>query len=309
MPEARAGDLIGTPATEPAPPAWLSRIFERTPWKLVSGENDPIRIQVVDSQRWAQIKVTFPIHGVSHEIFEQLVCRAYRDLASELSERRARHAVRLWAFIPDIRARSGSGLDRYKVFNAGRFSAFQSWFGGAEGLRMVPAGTAVGWGDSQLALHCLSTIRPGEPVENPRQIPAYRYSKRYGPKPPCFARATRIQIPGESPVLFVGGTASIFGEDSLHRGNMREQLAETFRNLASVARSAFTPVITKPPTPEDWLQVYRYLRVYYLNSADLDTLTGLVAERCPLAEEIEFVQAKLCRPELLVEIEGLARAD
>jgi hypothetical protein len=90
---------------------------------------------------------------------------------------------------------------------------------------------------------------------------------------------------------------------------MREQLAETFRNLASVARSAFTPVITKPPTPEDWLQVYRYLRVYYLNSADLDTLTGLVAERCPLAEEIEFVQAKLCRPELLVEIEGLARAD
>ena len=304
----RAADLIQMPATKPGPPAWVSRLFERASWKLASGENEPVRIWVVDSGRWAQFKVTFPVHGVSHEIFEELVCHAYLELASELSKLRARHAVRLWAFIPDIRARMTLGLDRYKVFNAGRFSAFQRWFGGAEKLRMVPAGTGVGWGDGQLALHCLSTIRPGVPVENPRQIPAFRYSKRYGPKPPCFARATRIQIPGESPVLLVGGTASIFGENSLHHGNVREQLLETFRNLSSVARSAFAPVITKPPVREDWLQVYRYLRVYYLRSVDLGTITGLVGERCPHAEEIEFIQAKLCRPELLVEIEGLAKA-
>ena len=38
------------------------------------------------------------------------------------------------------------------------------------------------------------------PVENPRQIPAFRYSKRYGPIPPCFARATRIKTPTKSPV-------------------------------------------------------------------------------------------------------------
>ena len=27
-------------------------------------------------------------------------------------------------------------------------------------------------------------------MENPRQTPSYRYSERYGPSPPCFARAT-----------------------------------------------------------------------------------------------------------------------
>jgi len=257
--------------------------------------------------KWVLTRVTFLVPGLSHGTFEQLVFRVYQELAKELAMRRAHHPVRLWAFIPDIHFQTTSGLDRYKVFNAGRFAAFVDWFGGVEALRMVPAGTCVGWGESEFALYCLSSLSPGTPVGNPRQIPSYRYSKRYGPQPPCFARATRLHIQDEPLTLLVAGTASICGEDSLHESRVKEQTCETFRNLASVARSAFGPRSSRIAN-EDVLEVYRFLRVYYSNPADLETITSLVIGRFRHAEEIEFVQATLCRPELLVEIEGLAKA-
>ena len=43
-----------------------------------------------------------------------------------------------------------------------------------------------------LMIDALSAASPGIAVENPRQIPSYRYARRYGPRPPCFARATLL---------------------------------------------------------------------------------------------------------------------
>ena len=80
---------------------------------------------------------------------------------------------------------------------------------------------------------------PGKPVENPRQRAAYRYSGKYGPLPPCFARATLV--PGTRAAertLLIGGTASVCGEASVHAGDLVAQTAETFRNLDALIRAA-----------------------------------------------------------------------
>ena len=47
--------------------------------------------------------------------------------------------------------------------------------------------------------HQTQNSAPGVAIENPRQTPSYHYSRRYGPRPPCFARATRF-----GSLLFIG---------------------------------------------------------------------------------------------------------
>jgi enamine deaminase RidA (YjgF/YER057c/UK114 family) len=109
-------------------------------------------------------------------------------------------------------------------------------------------------------------------------------------------------------MLLVGGTASVCGEDSLHVGDIKKQTLETFQNLASVARSATGETDSHPGETRKWLDAYHHLRVYYLNAEDVDLVSDLVNEYFPSSPRIELARVRLCRPELLVEIEGLARA-
>jgi len=221
---------------------------------------------------------------------------AYRRIEAELRARGTIHPVRLWNHIPGIHepmGAMGDGLDRYMVFNAGRYEALSEWFGGKETFdTRVASASGVGHRGRDLVIHCLASDRPGEAVDNPRQVAPYRYSRKYGPLPPCFARATRINSVIGSLVL-VGGTASIVGEASVHLDDLPNQVEETLRNLA-----VFVP-----------LDRYRDVRVYYPDPARLDELRSLLEDAFPGAGEIEWVRADLCRAELLVEIEGIAALD
>ena len=69
---------------------------------------------------------------------------AYRAIAESLRAS-GHHPVRFWNFVPGIHADMGGGLDRYMVFNAGRYAAFEAWFGQAALFtRTVPTASAVG---------------------------------------------------------------------------------------------------------------------------------------------------------------------
>jgi chorismate lyase / 3-hydroxybenzoate synthase len=214
---------------------------------------------------------------------------AYRRIEADLRARGTIHPVRLWNHIPGIHEPMGDGLDRYMVFNAGRYEALSEWFGGKETFdTRVASASGVGHRGRDLVIHCLASDRPGRAVDNPRQIAPYRYSRKYGPLPPCFARATVIES-----LVLVGGTASIVGEASVHLDDLARQTEETLVNLAVFAA----------------LDRYRDVRVYYPDPARLDELQGLLADAFPGAGEIEWVRADLCRAELLVEIEGVAALD
>jgi chorismate lyase / 3-hydroxybenzoate synthase len=193
--------------------------------------------------------------------------------------------------------------DRYMVFNAGRFKAFESWYGSSETFsRHVATASGVGHTGADLVIHCLATKAPGIAIENPRQISSYRYSRRYGPIPPCFARATIVSAPDNRRLLLVGGTASIRGEDSMYVDSLAMQLDETLDNLASLIRAAEQ----RDLATAEALTRLRSLRVYYPQQQDAPAIADALQTTMPAACRIEMIQAELCRPELLVEIEGIA---
>ncbi|MFA6047031.1 MAG: hypothetical protein WC718_18770, partial [Phycisphaerales bacterium] len=156
--------------------------------------------------------------------------------------------------------------------------------------------SALGHDGTRLTVAALGLEAPGVPIENPRQVSAFAYSRAHGPKPPCFARAMLAKLPTGTRLL-VSGTASIRGEDSLHAGSLDKQLEETFENLARLvhtARSGHRFGLSSTDTA----------RVYFPRSTDREALMAAVAARLPSSTAVEFVPAMVCRTELLVEIEA-----
>jgi chorismate lyase/3-hydroxybenzoate synthase len=210
-----------------------------------------------------------------------------------------RHIVRMWNHIPGIHDPLDSACDRYMHFNAGRFAAMCEWFDGAANIpKFVPAASGVGHDGQDLIVHALAMSEPGTPVENPQQVPAFRYSKRYGPLPPCFARATRISQP--QPALLIAGTAAITGELSRHIGDLRRQFELTIENLRILIRSGGCA-----QTVADPLARMEQVRVYVLRSDDFAVVAKLARDVFAPTARLELVRADLCRADLLVEIEGM----
>src|SRR5580765_4280278 len=120
--------------------------------------------------------------------FQQRVVEAYQTVLEEMMLAAPSHMVRFWAFLPGIHDDLGVGLDRYMAFNVGRYDAFAAHFGRPTVFgQSVPTASAVGVQGDEFVLYGLAAAEPGVPVENPRQVPAYHYSRRFGPMPPCFA--------------------------------------------------------------------------------------------------------------------------
>jgi enamine deaminase RidA (YjgF/YER057c/UK114 family) len=231
----------------------------------------------------------------------QKVAAAYLSIAESVTAL-GRHPLRFWSFLPGIGDSMGHGIDRYMVFNAGRHDAYARWPGtpGSIGRGLATA-SAIGITGPDLLVHCLAADKGGTGVENPRQTSSWEYSRRYGPRPPCFSRATLATLSGRS-LLLIGGTASIVGERSHHPGETVAQVEETLKNLAAVigqARGTTEPAETRLAGLVD-------LRIYVVRAADAETIRALVRPRCPRAGHVEMNLARLCRPELLVEIEGVA---
>lgn len=293
------------------PPLWVSELPGLAAAQLVPGRLQALEVRLARGSTASRLEVAFEgVRGMDILTFQQTVSEAYQAIFDQVACLPTPYPIRFWAFVPNIHADLGAGLDRYMAFNAGRFAAYSAWCGGRDALgRSVATGSAVGIEGDRLELHCLASCEPGTPVENPRQVPAYRYSRRYGPLPPCFARATAMQGASLGRRLLVGGTASIRGEDSLHVGDARAQTLETLQNLASLVRSACgtaEPEVCDDDALLDCLGRFRELRVYTPRPGDGGSVLEILTRFFVGAGRIEVLQAELCRPELLVELEGVA---
>jgi len=134
-------------------------------------------------------------------------------------------------------------------------------------------------------------------IENPRQKSAYEYPRQYGPASPSFARASLASW-GIGTQLYVSGTASIVGHESYYPNDLELQLQTTFDNIdlllqnsADSAGFVGTPSMT-------------LLKVYVRYPSDYPLVSRMVGERFPGVPAI-YVEAEVCRRELLVEIDGL----
>lgn len=97
--------------------------------------------------------------------------------------------------------------------------------------------------------------------------------------------------------MIVGGTASIVGETSVHVGHVPEQTRETLDNIDALLIAAGAR----------GLESLHHVRVYHVHDTDRSAIAQQVHHRLPhLDGQLELVHAPLCRPDLDVEIEGLA---
>jgi chorismate lyase/3-hydroxybenzoate synthase len=239
--------------------------------------------------------------GMDAAALDAAVARAYAGIGETLRNQRW-HAIRLWNYLPDPGHAMGPGLDRYMVFNAGRHRGYEQWTPVPPlPAASLPTASAVGVEHGDLTIHCLASEAAGRAVENPRQTPAWRYSQRYGPKPPSFSRATIARLGGRDQLL-IAGTASIVGEDSTHVDDLAGQLSETFTNLAALIGAA----TGLDERPADALRRLSELRAYVVRPQDGDAIRAAIRARCSPQMRLDLVEARLCRPELLVEIEGIA---
>lgn len=221
---------------------------------------------------------------------------AYERLFRLMHEQRVPHLWRVWNYVGGINAES-HGLERYRQFNLGRHQAFERMQRGTTG--QVPAACALGWQDGgPLSIAFLAGLQAPQPIENPRQVSAYHYPGIYGPRAPTFSRAVLVRPPGQD-ILFISGTASIVGHETLHQGDVVAQCHETVRNLACVVDQANLAAGSQRFS----LKTLEH-RVYLRHADDEVRVREALALLLPGAYT-EFVLADVCRADLLVEIESM----
>jgi chorismate lyase/3-hydroxybenzoate synthase len=231
-------------------------------------------------------------------LLDNVTYSAYQRLLVQARALGYPHLLRVWNYFPHIN-RESDGLERYKRFCTGRHQAL------AEGLtgfpHTLPAGTAVGTMSGPLKIHFLASRHPGTHVENPRQVSAHEYPVIYGPSSPSFARASlRQSISGSH--LLIAGTASVVGHMSVHIGDPYKQTLEVMQNLNALL--AHTEQLHRVTIREPWYG-QALLKIYIRYPEHFVMIRDILQEQLPSHTQVLYLQADMCRSELLLEVEGI----
>ncbi|MDX2152768.1 MAG: Rid family hydrolase [Bryobacteraceae bacterium] len=125
---------------------------------------------------------------------------------------------------------------------------------------------------------------------------AYHYQK-----PSSFSRGMRLDL-GRVTILLISGTASVDEHGAtVHVGDFRAQVERMYRNVTALLASEGAT----------WNDIVR--TTYYLRDIDRD-YAAFNEERTRFYQEQNLdplpastgIQAKLCRPDLLIEMEAIA---
>jgi pSer/pThr/pTyr-binding forkhead associated (FHA) protein len=240
---------------------------------------------------------------------------AFRQLKVLLSGvgMRMEQVFRTWIYQGGIVAEEGAS-QRYKELNRARSDEFKGLRFLSDRLpkghppKVYPASTGIGTEGLGLELSAiaLATDRPdvlAVPLENPRQTPAYDYSANYGPKSPKFSRAMAVTC-GNYAMIFVSGTASITGAETRHVGDAAAQANETLDNIAALISEENLSGHGLPGLGTT-LAGMGLARVYIKRKEDYSRVRAICEERLGELPTI-YAVADVCRPDLLVEIEGMA---
>lgn len=256
------------------------------------GESAGIRFRANDDYLFGEIRVPEPALAAAAAASES----AYRALAAFLQAQGYPALLRSWNYLHDIHRGAGDA-ERYRQFCVGRHRAVATHAGFE--LRL-PAATVIGSDAPGLQVLFLAGRVPGEPVENPRQVPAWRYPREYGPASPSFARATMLREPG---LLLLSGTASVVGHATRHPHDVESQCGEVFTNIRALLAQAATQ---RGADAAPW--VPRVLRVFLRDPADQSRIAPRVAAEFGANAPVDWVRGDICRADLAMEIDGVFAA-
>jgi chorismate lyase/3-hydroxybenzoate synthase len=262
----------------------------RSAGPVATGREGAIRYSHDGALMFGVLEWEEPDGGILHAS-----AHAYAALVAFWRDSGYPHLLRIWNYFDAITLGEGDG-ERYRQFCVGRVQGL-----GDVDTRTLPAATAIGSRDGRrvLQVYWLAAREPGLPLENPRQVSAYRYPREYGPQSPTFARA--LLPPSPRVPLLLSGTASIVGHASQHADSLRAQLDETLTNLDSLLGAARE----RAPTLSPHLDGTSRLKVYVRDAADADAVAAQLEARLGTRVPWLMLHADVCRRELLVEIEGM----
>ncbi len=220
------------------------------------------------------------------------VFESYSTLLQTLQERDYPHLVRAWNYLPQINQGKGDN-ERYKQFCLGRHEAFSRYQ-----RDHYPAATAIGHQGGDTVIYLIASRKIlAQHYENPRQLSAFKYPREYGPKSPSFARASLF----DGKQLYISGTASIHGHESLHLGDFSGQADVTCENIDTLVQHIANQCqLTTRPSLD-------MIKVYIRDPFDLKRAEAAVEKHFGPDMPIVYLHGDVCREELLIEIDGMCQ--
>lgn len=211
--------------------------------------------------------------------------------------------IRQWNYLEDILGFDGEE-QRYQEFNNVR-SVFYAEHFKETGF---PAATGIGMNRGGVLIEFValkSDAAKTKPLDNPGQIAAHGYSKEVlvgGKKctktTPKFERARYLEL-FDKKLIFISGTASIRGENTVGIGDAEEQTVVTIENIQRLYSNEILYRL-----PGNNLQAkYGHARVYVKNRKDFASIKKTF-KRYYGNLPVVYIIADICRDDLLVEIEG-----
>ena len=278
---------------------WLSNLALSSRKPLKNGVQEAIQYRFNDELLFGVISL--PELGSLQNTTES----AYRQIFALMQDLDYPYIYRFWNYMADINGVShdinqgvGDGLERYRQFNMGRKDAFLAFDSDIE--NQLPAACALGLADGPLVISFLLGRKAPIAIQNPRQINAHEYPTEYGPRTPSFSRATLLHT-DQNKILFISGTASIVGHVTLHPEDVIAQTRETLVNLEAVIAEA-----NRTLGEQTFNLHHIYFRVYVRYAEDLSLVQDEMVRYIGGPIKAVFIQADICRQELLLEIEATA---
>ena len=235
-------------------------------------------------------------HGLFTDSMEKQSVDVFLQIEKVLQKEKfpVNSIIRQWNYIEQITDFDGEN-QHYQSFNNSR----ADFYGKTDWPKGYPAATGIGTNLGGILIDFDAVVLASEkalitPINNCLQVAAHAYSERVlenafsQKKTPKFERAKSLTI-DKRRSIYISGTAAIRGEESLKGVGLGEQLRITMENI-------------KELTGEAKLLL---LRVYLKNENDYKEARNLLHAAHPDIP-ISYMQADVCRDELLIEIEGIA---
>jgi len=211
--------------------------------------------------------------------------------------------IRQWNYIENILGFDGS-KQRYQEFNDVR----SDFYGDSFDEKGYPAATGIGMnrGGTIIEFIAIQSNRLVTiPIDNPIQVAAHSYSKKVLVGEECvlkttpkFERARFLELFGKK-IIFISGTASIRGEQTVGIGDPALQTEVTIDNI----KQLYSDKVLSKISNGDLVPKYGHARIYIKNRKDFAAIKKTF--RIQFGNlPVVYIVADICRPDLLVEIEG-----
>ncbi|MFH1052215.1 MAG: hypothetical protein V1779_14950 [bacterium] len=245
----------------------------------------------------------------NYDNFQQSTDKVFEQVNKILSKYKfeINTIVRQWNYIEDILKISETG-QHYQIFNDARsvFYNLDKWEAG------YPAATGIGVNAGGVSIVFYAFIPISDiliiPLNNPLQKDAHRYSKEVlvgdsmeAKTTPKFERGKLI-LRDDGFDIFVSGTAAIIGEEANEKSGAGQQTLTTIQNIEKLIELDNVKKNFRG-FPEFKKVNISNIRVYIKNQSDFENVKQICEANYPNIPII-YLQADVCRDELLVEIEA-----